>query len=530
MFKKKIQQAVGIDIGYCSIKIVGLYLTGTAKLVFHSVIRVPEKPDPAFISDAVMRVLKEHDATHANVYITISDESANIRTVELPVMPDYEMLEALKWQARDRVPFDIDKAVLDFRTVREVPKADGSKVADVMFVAALKGAIEKKIELFRKLGLNIVSVNVSSFSLENILRAKGDIDASRTLLLIDIGHSKTDISFYKNKTLQFIRTIPIASDDITVALKGPLVVGMEKREFTAEEAEDIKRQVGIAYEPLRLDRGITSIQVLTMMRGTLERFSKEIKRSIEYYTSEVSGEPVTEVYLVGGGSGLKNMDKYLGEELNLPVRNMEIPKEIDVKGLAVSAEEARTLMSAIGAALDLSKKVNLLPQEYRVKKAEFIEKVSVRLISFIVVTLLVFSYFIVKLKVDDYARRVQNATLHKSILSQVKALNEKIGERDRLVEAINKGELDIEYLMKSLSNIIPSTVVISSLKIDPRSKSMDLAGSVGGKSGEAEALLTGFMEDMERSPCFKDAQLSSVQDQSSTSGASSLFSINCQLE
>src|SRR3989344_2471345 len=106
---------------------------------------------------------------------------------------------------------------------------------------------------------------------------------------------------------------------------------------------------------MRLENGLTTIQVLTLIRGTLERFSKEIKRSIEYYVSEIGGEAVSEAYLSGGGACLKNLDRYLSEELNLPVKRMDIPKRIGLSDISVPPEDSLSIAGAIGTALGTPK-------------------------------------------------------------------------------------------------------------------------------------------------------------------------------
>ena len=527
--KKGPSQVVGIDIGSYAIKIAGLRPGPKLKLLFHSIINIPEKPDMEFLTDAISRVLKKYNAARSDIFLTISDESVNIRRLELPSMPHAELLSALKWQIKDRLAIDTEKALLDYKQLHELHKGDGSKMAEIILVAASGEAVERKMAVFKKMNMNIASINVSPFSLENILSYIGDEARGKTILVVDCGHAKTDISVYKDAALQFVRTISIASSDITNAIRGPVMIGAEKKEFTPEEAEKMKREVGIPYEPMRLENGVTSIQAI---RGTLERFSKEIKRSIEYYTSEVvSGEAITAVYLTGGGASLKNLDKYLNEELNMPVNRLEMPRAIDTADQAVSREDALSIMAAIGSGLNTSRKVNLLPQEYMARKVELMERISLRVLSLIAVSILGFSYLAIKLQVDDYARRTKGAVMHRDILAQVQVLNEKIGEREKLSGIMSSGETDISSIMKMLSNLVPKAIVLESLRLDTGAKDLDISGSVRQGGVEAQATLTGFMEELEMSVYFKEAQLSRVEEKGAgAEGSGAYFNINCQLE
>ncbi len=528
-FKRGTSNVVGIDVGSYAVKIVGLKSGAMPRLEFFSVLIIPKEPDTGILADAIVRTLKDHNAARSSVYMVISGEFLNIRRISLPSMPLQEISDALRWQVKERIPFDIDKATVDFKQIQDTQKEGTRKTVEVLFIAAVKEEIEKKIGPFKKMNVRILSVNAPPFALENVVRAS-EADLSSSIVVIEMGHSMTDISFYRNRTLQFVRTIPIASRDITASLCAPFSSGTERKELSWDDAEEVKKQLGIPYEPMRLEKDITSIQVLTLMRGTLERFAKEVKRSIEYYVSEISGEGVSAVYLAGGGSRLKNIEKYLSEQLGLPVKKMGIPKGMGASGLAISEEESLSIMGAVGVALNTSKKVNLLPVEYRLEKVELAQKISVRLVSIIVGVLLVFSYVAVKLKVDDYGRRVKNAAMHKGVLAKVRALSEKIKEREQLLEVTQEDELDIEYIMRVLSAIIQPATVLHTVRLDAESKTMEIAGVVYEKSGPAESSLTKFMEDMEKSPCLKDAQLTSIQERPSKEGAASSFSISCQLE
>ncbi len=506
-------RVVGIDIGASHLKIVGVKRTATPQLTFFSIIDIPKDAQEGFFIDSIQRVLKENSITRPSVYLNISEESIHLRRIETPPIPKEELPSALRWQAKDRLPYEIEKACIDFKVIREFTKEDGSKGLGVMLVTCLEGIVRKKAEMFKKMNLDLLSVNVSPFALENLIRIAGNIDPAMTVVVMDVGHIKTDISFYSNRNLQFTRSIPIASSDITQALCGPLVSGADKIEFSDEQADEIKREIGIPYQPMTFEkRGISAIQILTLIRGVLERLSREIKRSIDYYTSELGRENVSEILLAGGGSLLKNLDLYLSEELNIRVRKMEMPKAVRISKSGITEKENLHVLNAVGAALDYSKKVNLLPEEYKLKKIEFVEKISLRMIAFVLAALLSLSYFSVKMRIDDYVKRVKTARAHRGVISQIEGLNAKIGERLAVVRTVEKASFPSELIMKELSHVIPANIVLNSLRLSSDSKDIEMSGVVYEKKEKVLWALTKFMEELEKSPIFKEATFGSVED------------------
>ncbi|MBI5144443.1 MAG: rod shape-determining protein, partial [Candidatus Omnitrophica bacterium] len=330
--------------------------------------------------------------------------------------------------------------------------------------------------------------------------------------------------------LEFVRYIPVGSGNITEAMTGSLTLENGSMELTKDEAEKLKMRLGISYEDEIVDKGITSRQILSLMRSTLERLSKEIKRSMDYYTQEYGAEPISAVYLIGGGALLKNLDRFLSEELNIQVKLLELPRSVDISKAHLNNKDSASLIPLISAVLGYKKCLNLLPHEYRQEKIEFIEKISLRMIAIIMGLILLASFLFIKFRAEDYKNRLKNATLQKTILDQIKDLQDRVVERSAFLSQARMSDIPLEYIMKELSIIIPPNVVLNSLGVNQKSKTLDVKGIIYEPRGLAEGILTKFMEAMERSRYFKDAQLASVQDATIGREPSSSFEMSCLLE
>lgn len=528
--KKRISHVIGIDIGISSMKIVGMRMGDVPSILFYSIVNLPVGYDEKYATESIQKVLKEHNFPSRDVVLTFTDESVTIRRIELPRMSDNEILDALKWQAKDIIHFDIDKASLDFKLLREVQGEDGSKFTELLFVAASREVIDKKVHILKEANLNPISIDVPPFGLENIVRIHDEIKPPKTVLVADFGYAKTEVSVFKNNALEFVRTIPIGSEQISEAIAAAsLTTEKENIQLSKDQAEDIKMRLGIPYEEAVLERGVTSVQLLSSMRPVLERFSKEIMRSIDYYVQEYGQEDIKEAYLVGAGSRLKNLEKYLSDELHIPVKKMPLPKSIDISNIDLKDEDAVAIISLIGATLDYKHPLGLLPHEYRVEKIEFVEKISLRMIAIFLAFMLLVSFLFIKLRMNDYHARLKAAQLEKNMLSHVKDLKDMLADRTRFLAQVQMSEVPVEHVMKELSNIIPPNIVLNWLSIDQRGKTLDMKGTIHEPKGSAEEVLTKFMESLEMSKYFKDAQLASVQAQSGKEESSS-FELSCSLE
>lgn len=520
---------IGVDIGSSTLKVAGLRIAQVSSISFCSIIDISKDNSDGYLIGSIQKVLRDNNVTAKDASLILTDESITIRRAELPRMAQNEIPDALKWQMKDIVHFDIDKAAVDFELLREFQKEDGSKFMEFLVIMVSRETIDRKIRILKESNLNVISINVGPFALENILKIHDGVEPTGNLLVVDFGYAKTEMSVFKNKKLEFVRTIPVGSKDISEAMTGALISDKGKVELSKDEAELVKAQLGISYEDKALEKGVTSIQILSLMRPVLERLSKEIRRSIDYYIQEYGGENIAAVYLVGGGSRLKNLDKFLSEELNIPVKRMELPKSIDASKTNLHADELTSIMLVLGAILGYSKRPNLLPYEYRAEKIEFVEKISLRMIAIIAGVALLVSFLFIKLRVDDYNHRLKTARFQQGILSQIKDLQDRVAERTAFLNQARASEIPTEYILKELSHLIPPNIVFNTFSLDQRNKTMELKGVVYGPRASAEEVLTKFMEALEKSKYFKEAQLGSIQDRTSGREEYATFEITCSL-
>ncbi len=526
------QYLIGVDIGTSALKVVGIRTIPRTSLDFASIVELPQGHTDQYIVDSIQKALKANRVTARDAVLAFTDDSTVVRRMEIPQVASDELADALKWQIKDIVHFDAEKGIVDFQMIGEIQRENGSRKMQIVFAALLRENLERRVGILKAAGLNVVSVSMAPFGLEGMIRIHEDPEFSKTVAVAEIGYTKTEISIFKNRGLEFVRTIPVGccniSDSITaysLSGEGGAVI------FSKEEVENFKRTIGISYEDVPAGKGISSMQLLSAIRPMLERCSKEIARSIEYYLQEYGKEEISVLYLVGGGSSLKNLDKFLSEELRIPAKKLSLPKAIDTSRAGLKEGEEALLAPIVGLAVGYKKCLNLLPHEYRVERIEFIEKISLRTAAVIAAVILFVLFLLVKFRVDDYQYRLKSAKFQKGILGQVEDLQDRVTERALFMAQAQASEAPTEQIMKELSSVIPSNVVLEHLRLDQRGKTLDMSGVVYEPKGLAQDILTKFMETLERSKYFKDAQLVSLHGTTTAARAEiSNFEISSSLE
>ena len=521
---------VGVDIGGSTLKIIEVRMIPSYSISFYSIIDISDDNNDSRITQELVKVLTDNRTRTKKAVLTFTDESVMIKRVELAGVARDEIANAIKWQFKGMVPYDIESACVDYKLLREIQKEDGSKAMEFMVAIAPRDIVDKRIQALKTAALEVVAINLAPFGLENILKLYEGEDASKALTIVDIGHSRTEISIFDNKRLELVRSVPARSSDISEALTRTLAGESGTISLTMEEAESIKRSIGVPYDKVPDGTKMNSVQIMSLIRPVLERIAGEIGRSNNYYTHQYDGKSTSMIYLVGAGSRLKNLDRFLSEELRLSVKMMELPKSINVSKTDLKQEEALPLIPLVGAVIGYKARPNLLPHEYKTEKREFFQNMMLRMAAVTAGVILATSFIFMKLQVDGYKQRLKQVQFQREIMTKIKEQQGRVDEREAFLGQVRSAEVRPAPVMMELARIMPPNVILDWARIDIVNKTMDIGGIVVGTKGTEETVLTKFDKDIEKSKYFKEAQITSVQAVDDPKESKSRFEINFMFE
>ena len=130
------------------------------------------------------------------------------------------------------------------------------------------------------------------------------------------------------------------------------------------EAEEIKKQIGTASSAMteekisvkgrNLSTGLPETVVLTTldvnraMKNSLDIILKTIKATLENTPPELSSDIMSRgIVLCGGGSLLKNIDRFISEQTGIPVFISESPTECVARGVSAALENIEVLKKSV---------------------------------------------------------------------------------------------------------------------------------------------------------------------------------------
>nr|MBU1328613.1 pilus assembly protein PilM [Candidatus Omnitrophota bacterium] len=409
------------------------------------------------------------------IVINFHGDNVAIRRASVPLMPYNEIATALKWQLKDNVQFDINKAMIKFDILGEKEAQAGIKKLDVIAIIYKEEDIEKKVDELKKLGLNIQAVFLSEFALNEYVRHLNMVSSHDKVAIVDIGNARTNIAIIENKKLCFSRDIAMGGDDITEAMTGVVVSDKGKMELSREDAEKIKCEQGIPED----------MKILSLMRPVLERLTSQILSSLEYCESQFSCTILRKIILAGSGSKLKGFKEY-------------VLKETGIETLSILPEAA----CATGLSLISDSSLNIIPERFATEKKAAFKKISARMIFILAVSLYLISYGLLSAKAVSLKNNIEVVKSQWNNIKDMKPVKKRVVEITNAVSKISQHGLCCGSIMKELSSITPAYVILNTLAIGKDAPNIRISGIIS--KGDK---LTEFMKEIEGSPLFENVKL-----------------------
>ena len=354
------------------------------------------------------------------------------------------------------------------------------------------------------------------------------------IAIIDIGHSTTTIVILKNNTIRLVRQVGISGQDFTESMAGTLASESGEIELSLDQAESLKKEIGIPDESEDLLKdGLSARQVSSMIRPVLERLINDIRRSFEYYSSQFGEGNVVKIILSGGTSRMKHIKSHIFTMLSMPIELLNVPGNLRLKLKNEMADNFKetfpVIAPCIGAALANPRKMNLMPEFYKRQDIKKIKKTSIRLV-FIFITLMLLAFYLFDFGHEQALRKVLNAKQPQwQKLQEVQELYSQIAQKNAIMNQTLKRQVPLYYIFKSLSNLMPREIYLRDIVIKEHATSMDMGGIVLETDETAEVTLSRFIRVLEDSEFFHNVMLNSTKDVKVSKKQALEFQISCSL-
>jgi type IV pilus assembly protein PilM len=303
LFKKK-SHLIGLDIGSRAIKVADVEIRKkgyalrkfgimdiSPGLIEEGSIRNPEE-----VADAIRQLLKDNRIKESNVATSIGGYSTIVKNITVQKMEEEQLQETIQFEAEQYIPFDINDVNLDFQILGE--NESNANQMNVLLVAAKKEMVTDYLNLLQMADLSPVIMDVDAFAIQNVYELNNP-PGNENVCLIDIGANKTNLNILKGPNSVFMRDVSLGCHQINEKIASLNNCSLEEAEqmYQTEESDKLP------------DKNVVEV-VSTVVNG----WCTEIRRALDFFSSQYPDDPVRKIVLSGGGANIKKFRKELSVE------------------------------------------------------------------------------------------------------------------------------------------------------------------------------------------------------------------------
>ncbi len=305
--------AAGVDISDTSIKYLDAAYTpaGLVPGMFDSVrlgkgiVENGVVQDVTGLSEALNELHEKHARTFVNA--SLPEELVYLYTLEVPTThKDKDILQVIEFSLSEHAPILADNAVFNYDILRR-----RGPVTDISVTVFPRDIIDGYKEAFEQSGFRVKGFELEA---QSIARSIVPVTSDGVSMIIDFGRTRTGITIALGQIPLFSTTVKVGGNALTEAI-------MKHYNVSEEEADDIKRQQGIA------ECEDSALQDILM--ETVTMLVKEIQRHYHYWDTRRDEEGnriagIKNIFLCGGAVGLKGLPEQVSSTLQVPVHVADV--------------------------------------------------------------------------------------------------------------------------------------------------------------------------------------------------------------
>lgn len=337
------QKILAIDLGTHSLKALLLErrfeefeILDFSEIVLNHQLRLGHEEQLAL---ALEQLLGDAKWLTSDVVVTaLPGHLMSSRVLEMPFASTKRIQDVLNFELENHIPVSVEDIFSDFHVLQQK-----DATTEVLAVYLPEAKVEKYMTVLVDKGFDPKYVGADVIDLATLAQVSM-IPKEGFYVLLDIGHTKTNICIMEGTKLRYARTLGVAGFHFTRAIQRAYNLNYEK-------AESLKISRGRIY--VREEESDQISRILTHVAIELITF---IKQTVMAFQSQDGQIPISAFYCCGGSSQLIGLLDYLSFHLKSNVmelnaltmlqHNMNEPDELSLKLAPSLAIALRPLYSA----------------------------------------------------------------------------------------------------------------------------------------------------------------------------------------
>lgn len=317
----------GIDIGQSALKALRCrpHESDSGRLVveafdyveYPKLLSQPDAEPAELVREALATFLERNELKGDRVAMSVPGQAGLARYIKLPPVEAKKIPDIVKYEARQQIPFQLEDVVWDYQPLAGGNQEEGFALETEIGLFAMKrDQVARALEPLRRAGVEVDLIQLAPLALYNYAcfdRLAEGLDVPfdpasppPSTVVLSLGVDTTDL-VVTNGFRVWQRSIQIGGSHFTKALTKELKLTFAKAEHLKKNAADAE------------DRKA----VFQAMRQVFSDLVAEVNRSLGFFQSNNRGAQLSEVVAIGNAMKLPGLQRYLAQNLDIPVRLAE---------------------------------------------------------------------------------------------------------------------------------------------------------------------------------------------------------------
>ncbi len=339
------KKVVAIDIGTSSVKLAEMDATRKGWILrkFGVVTLNPgwvkegEILEPQSVSATIKTLIQSVKTKRKNVATGIFGNGVIVKRISMAPIEENLIAEAIKWEAEQYIPFDVNEAAIDHHVIRHPDRGAGENL-DIILIGAKQEFVFRFIETLESADLKCSILDVSGFALANCFEANyGKVQGLTALL--NIGAGVTNLVIIENGDVIFSRDSMVGGQTYTNELHKSMGVSVP-------EAESLKISASMGQE--------VPPEVNTVLASTTEQVVDEIRNAFEFFIATGGGGRVSKIYVSGGSIFIPKLVEEISAAVGVPFEVFNPFQQITYDEKSLTPDYIQQIQSISPVALGLA--------------------------------------------------------------------------------------------------------------------------------------------------------------------------------
>ena len=250
--------------------------------------------------------------------------SMYIQHLRVPKMEESQIKDSLLWEARGKLPIDLNNAVLRHMVAGEV-YVEQETWNEVILLASHRQTVEQLLAAAAKARLDVVGMNVEPMAVLDCFTQvyRRESDAGVTNFFVDIGATGTRAMLTRGRQILFARGINIGGDHFTAAVAQAMKIKPDQAKAlriklgSTQPGAAVSDRVVLNTSTGADDANSPKRKMEEAVAPLLTKLIEELNLCRRYFEATFPSKPVDRMVFIGGESRHRWQCQQIARELGL---------------------------------------------------------------------------------------------------------------------------------------------------------------------------------------------------------------------